>query len=189
MTQPYGYGPPLAGPYYPPPPPTSPAGQPLAEFGDRVLAHLIDSAIMIAAISVVAVVPGVVILFRLMDDSMAPYDSGPVDPARFLLVGLAVELGIGLVALAAYYVYSVELMFRTGQTVGKRAMKIRVVPIDPRLALTRGTAAKRWAVGYLPSMLVPFWTLLDGLWQLWDKPYRQTLHDKAAQTVVIRVSP
>ena len=27
---------------------------------------------------------------------------------------------------------------------------------------------------------------LDGLWQLWDKPLRQCLHDKAADTVVVK---
>jgi hypothetical protein len=30
--------------------------------------------------------------------------------------------------------------------------------------------------------------LIDGFWQLWDKPFQQTLHDKAAQTVVVKVS-
>ena len=34
---------------------------------------------------------------------------------------------------------------------------------------------------------MPFLSYVDGLWQLWDKPYQQTLHDKAAKTVVIKV--
>jgi hypothetical protein len=34
---------------------------------------------------------------------------------------------------------------------------------------------------------VPFFNLLDGLWMLWDKPYLQALHDKAADTAVIKV--
>ena len=36
---------------------------------------------------------------------------------------------------------------------------------------------------------MPFFSYLDGLWQLWDKPFLQTLHDKAAQTVVVKVWP
>jgi hypothetical protein len=28
----------------------------------------------------------------------------------------------------------------------------------------------------------------DGLWQLWDKPWQQCLHDKFAGTVVVKVS-
>jgi hypothetical protein len=31
--------------------------------------------------------------------------------------------------------------------------------------------------------------LLDPLWCLWDKPYRQCLHDKPAKTVVVKVDP
>jgi hypothetical protein len=34
---------------------------------------------------------------------------------------------------------------------------------------------------------VPFLSYLDGLWQLWDKPYLQCLHYKFAQTVVVKV--
>ena len=37
--------------------------------------------------------------------------------------------------------------------------------------------------------LIPFFSYVDGLWQLWDKPYLQTLHDKFAQTVVVKVAP
>ncbi len=54
--------------------------------------------------------------------------------------------------------------------------------------LTRGMAAKRYLVENVAGMLVPFLVYLDGLWQLWDKPYQQTLHDKFARTVVVKVS-
>ena len=80
------------------------------------------------------------------------------------------------------------MMFRTGQTIGKKVMKIRIVPIDPTATLTRGAAAKRYLVEFVAGSLVPFLSAtLDGFWQLWDKPYQQTLHDKAAKTVVIKV--
>jgi hypothetical protein len=67
-------------------------------------------------------------------------------------------------------------------------MKIRIVPIDPSRQLTRGMAAKRYLIEYLAGSLVPFFSYVDGLWQLWDKPYQQALHDKVAQTVVVKVS-
>ena len=38
------------------------------------------------------------------------------------------------------------------------------------------------------AVIVPFFNWIDGLWQLWDKPYQQCLHDKVAQTVVIKVN-
>jgi hypothetical protein len=64
-----------------------------------------------------------------------------------------------------------------------------VIPLDPADRLTRGMAAKRWLVQYVAGTILPLFSYLDGLWQLWDKPYLQTLHDKFAQTVVIKVSP
>jgi len=29
---------------------------------------------------------------------------------------------------------------------------------------------------------------VDGLWQLWDKPFQQCLHDKAAGTVGVKLT-
>ena len=197
MTQPSGYGPPT-GPYpspYPPapyptwqapPPPLSPGGVPLAEFSQRLLAYMIDGALLAAVAAVVAVPAFLVVVLQLPQPD--PYaDFGTVFAGFFLPI-ILLELGILALLLLLYYFYAVEFMHRTGQTLGKKAMKIRVVPIDPSRRLTRGMAAKRYAVEYVAGSFVPFLTYLDGLWQLWDKPYQQTLHDKAAQTVVVKVS-
>jgi hypothetical protein len=67
-------------------------------------------------------------------------------------------------------------------------MKIRVVPLTPAATLTRGMAAKRWLVGNVAAIFIPLFSYVDGLWQLWDKPYRQCLHDKFAQTTVVKVT-
>ena len=80
------------------------------------------------------------------------------------------------------------MLLRSGQTIGKKALKIRVVPLDPAATLTRGMLAKRYLIEFVVGVVVPFFQYLDGLWQLWDKPYLQTLHDKVAETVVIKVS-
>ena len=80
------------------------------------------------------------------------------------------------------------MMFRGGQTVGKRIMKIRVIPVDPTILLTRKIAFRRYLV-LIAAAVVPGLGLLDGLWQLWDKPYRQCLHDKFAKTLVIKLDP
>jgi uncharacterized RDD family membrane protein YckC len=101
------------------------------------------------------------------------------------LVLAAAAFGFGLVI---NYLYQVEMAFRSGQTIGKRVMKIRVLPVDPARTLTRGMAAKRFVVEY-GSGLVPGLSWVDGLWQLWDKPWRQCLHDKFAQTLVIKLNP
>ena len=199
MTQPQQqYGPP-PGAWYPPPPgprpapppPLSPGGQPLADFGSRLLAVLIDTAILTAVATVVFTPVLLIFVFSRLDD-MLPAETGATPQVDVFadLVGplLLIELGIILLLLVAYYVYYVEMMHRSGQTVGKKVMKIRVVPADPERRLTRGMAAKRYLVENVAGTLVPLFVYLDGLWQLWDKPYQQTLHDKAAQTVVVKVS-
>ena len=174
----------------------SPAGQPLADFVDRLVAYIIDRVIIMAA-TLVVVLPMIIAalpwfrdLFDEMDRASGGDDqaAGAAFGSFFLLIcGLNVVI-FALTALATY-VYEVEMMFRSGQTVGKRVMKIQVVPLDPAAALTRGMAAKRWLVGNVAAIFVPLFSYLDGLWQLWDKPFRQCLHDKFAQTAVVTLKP
>jgi uncharacterized RDD family membrane protein YckC len=133
-------------------------------------------------------------MFAVFFTALRPaIDESSVDnstlPEDFIVTVLLVEGGIFLLAVVLQYVYQVEMMYRSGQTVGKRAMRLRVIPIDPARRLTRGMAATRFLVQFVVGAFVPFFNLFDGLWMLWDKPYLQTLHDKAAETVVIKVSP
>jgi len=189
------YGPPPGYPaYLPPPPALSPAGVPLADFGSRLLAAIIDGAIAGGVSLVVAFPVAFIFIFSRMNDVIAtdPYTGEPdssVFFTDFFLPVLLFELGLVGFMLVLYYVYHVEMLFRSGQTLGKKIMKIRIVPIDPSATLTRGMATKRYLIEFPAAMLVPFFSYLDGLWQLWDKPYQQTLHDKVARTVVIKVFP
>jgi uncharacterized RDD family membrane protein YckC len=105
--------------------------------------------------------------------------------SSFALILLA-ELGLFVFILALQYLYEVEYAKRTGQTVGKRALKIRIVPMAQQQPLNRGIMAKRWLVTG-PGGLIPGLSLLNAIWCLWDKPYRQCLHDKFADTVVVKV--
>ena len=189
------YGPPPPHGWRPPPMPLSPDGRPLADFGTRLLAHLIDGAIL-TGIAMIVFVP-VLAFFMIntmpdLTDSTQTYPNGPEPGAvfgEFFVTFLLLELGLIVFLLAVYYVYYVEMMFRSGQTIGKKLMKIRVIPLEPAATMTRAMAAKRYLVEFPGGIVVPFFTYLDGLWQLWDKPYQQTLHDKFAKTVVIKVAP
>lgn len=193
-----GYGPPPGWGYTSPPPPRpaplAPNGAPLADFGDRLLAYLIDYAILVG-ITLVFMIPLFIYQFNLMSEWMATAPvTGSEDVGRLyadMLAAMAPLLWAYLVyivlILGLYYVYRVELMFRTGQTVGKRVMKLRVVPLDPAATLTRGMATKRWFIDTVAAQFLGILSLLDGLWQLWDQPFRQCLHDKFAQTVVVKV--
>jgi len=187
---PPGYG-------FAPPPPRSPGGQPLAGFGDRLLAYLIDYAILLAA-SIPILVPLVVAQLSIMMPQLTRFENRrslepPPGPGEVFgsIIGplLVVYAAAFALSLAVYYIYRVEMMFRTGQTVGKRVMKLRVVPLDPSATLTRGMATKRWLVDSVGATFVPLLVYLDGFWQLWDKPYRQCLHDKFAETTVVKVGP
>jgi uncharacterized RDD family membrane protein YckC len=184
---PYAVQPP-PGYFGPPPPALSPAGVPLADFGTRLGAYVIDS-ILLGVVNLIVIIPA---LFLLAGQVFARVPDNGTDPGAFFattfvpLIGF--ELGIVIFSLGLTYVYTVEMMHRSGQTLGKRILKIRVVPLDPNLRLTRTMAVKRWATEFLPGTFVGFYALIDGLWQLWDRPFQQTLHDKAAQTVVVKVS-
>ena len=72
---------------------------------------------------------------------------------------------------------------------GKRIVGIRVVRADtgavPGYGRALGRLVTRYVIGFVPIVGVPA-QFLDGLWMLWDGE-RQTLHDKAAGTHVVRV--
>ncbi|MET8306084.1 RDD family protein [Micromonospora sp. NPDC005173] len=192
---PPGYAPPhwYAGPPRPvtPPPTLSPGGQPLASFSDRLLAALIDAAVFMTIGMVLAVPAVIIFLIVVMPDLVQVTPDGTVREPDFLndflVPMLWLDLAIIVVSIVISYIYHVEMMFKTGQTLGKKMMKLRIVPLDPARTLDRRAAAKRYLVQQ-GAGLVPGLSYLDGLWQLWDKPWQQCLHDKAARTVVVKVS-
>ncbi|GHJ46396.1 hypothetical protein Cs7R123_37380 [Catellatospora sp. TT07R-123] len=187
------------GGWTPPPPqpgawspmlvPLAPNGAPLASFGQRLGAHLIDTLVYMA-IYFVLLIP-VMIIWISSIVSMSPDANGQV-PSDEVFTLMATMFGVMIaivgVLLLFTYLYYVEYQLRTnGRTLGKKLMKLQVVPVDPTQPLTRGDLAKRWGIQYVAAAFVPFLSYLDGLWQLWDKPLQQCLHDKVAKTVVVKV--
>jgi len=104
-----------------------------------------------------------------------------------VLTVMYVVLGVatgGLFLLVAPFVgiaYFVALTTGSGQTLGKRAMKIKVTKHDGA-PVTIGTSLLRCVVGYTVSSLI----IVGYLWPIWDKE-KQALHDKIADTIVIKV--
>jgi uncharacterized RDD family membrane protein YckC len=81
-------------------------------------------------------------------------------------------------------------------TPGKLAVGLRVRLRDAPGQLSYRTIAIRWVTQNAASIagLIPFvggigglYSILDGLWPLWDDK-RQAIHDKAAKTNVVRRS-
>lgn len=178
-----GYGPP--GGYAPPVPrSTGPGGVPLAEFGERLLAYLLDGLVLAA----ILILPAVAVMVALL----VPY-AHAVDSAANGQPHVAVIVGsffwmfvliFGLQFLGTY-LYQVTYQLRAGQTVGKRVMRLKVVDAGSGAPMAAAAARKRWIIHLLFGFVGPL-AYLDGLWQLWD-PQKQTLHDKVARTVVVRV--
>ncbi|MEV1329502.1 RDD family protein [Micromonospora costi] len=206
--QPYGVPPQYAPPGYPPPgypyqpappPVVTPAGQPLASFPDRLLAWLVDTLIASGVMFLLFMPVFLVVWWNMitelsrMSRVSADGTSAPPDPAMMItdvmLPLLIAELGLLVLMVGLYWLYHVEYLLRHGgQTLGKKVMKIRVVPLDPTRTLDRGVVGRRWLVQHLAGAFVPGLSYLDGLWQLWDKPWQQCLHDRFAGTVVVKVS-
>ncbi|MEV4536938.1 RDD family protein [Asanoa sp. NPDC049518] len=171
-----------AGP--PPPwrPPVGPTGHPLAGFGDRFLAYLIDGLILSLATAVLAC-PMMIFLVGTMANAAERQtdDVGGIFLLFFAIYGL-----IFLLQFVFAYLYFVEYQLRSGQTLGKRVMSLRVQPISGQ-PFDRAVLVRRYLVQFVAGTFIPFFSFVDGLWQLWDQPLQQTLHDKAAQTVVAKV--
>jgi uncharacterized RDD family membrane protein YckC len=152
-------------------------GRPLASWGSRVGAQLIDWLVLL----IPAVILGVLLA------------AGLDDPSWWEIVGAVVlyVLIIGAVSL----LYAPLLMMRqgprNGQTLGKQLFGITVVrdngeQLGFAWSALREVVIKNLAVG-IASAIIPLipW-LLDNLWPLWDDQNR-ALHDMAAQTHVVRV--
>lgn len=104
------------------------------------------------------------------------------------LVAAATGVGDTAILVLAYtlgfilgLVYYVALWTWRGQTVGKMAMRVRIIKTDGT-PITLGTAVLRY-VGYIVSTIV----LLIGFFMIaWDGK-KQGLHDKIAGTYVVKV--
>jgi uncharacterized RDD family membrane protein YckC len=71
----------------------------------------------------------------------------------------------------------------TGQTVGKKAMGIRVIGFDTGGPIGYGRATIRYFGRWVSAIVI----LLGYFWMLWDKE-KQCWHDKFANDVVVPVS-
>src|SRR5690349_210881 len=119
-----------------PPKPTTPDGRPLAEFSDRLLAFLVDAAVLFV-VSLILIVPAIIGMFFVISDTVGKirYDAegNPINEpslAAVILPMLAIYGGVLILAVLFSYLYEVEHALRKdGTTWGKRVMKIKIVPL------------------------------------------------------------
>lgn len=175
----------------PAPPPAS-SEPDLASWGSRVGAYVLD---LIPFVVLVLLVLGAFGWFDLVgraaegdEAALAALDamSAPGSPASTASV---------LIGAVAYFLYSVGFHMRKGATPGKMLVGIRVRMLDEDRHPDGRAAVIRWAVQQgAPQLLSSIgglaffagvFSMVDHAWPLWDAR-RQSLHDKAARTIVVR---
>jgi uncharacterized RDD family membrane protein YckC len=143
--------------------PVTPTSQIPPSLGDRFLARLIDSGILI----------GGLVLAGAIGQAL-----GEGNPAGAVLA---------VFAFVALYGYEFVLIGLSGQTVGKRVMKLRVVSVSGG-PLGWGGAAGRSFVPMLANCVTcGFAGLLFYVSPMFDNgPWKRGWHDQIASSVVVR---
>jgi uncharacterized RDD family membrane protein YckC len=166
----------------------------LAEWWQRLLARIIDGLVL-SVLIIPLWIPVFTSLVNKLRNISNQYGGNTNSPAAQAAISHVTgeffgELFLVVIAgLAIAVAYDWLQHGLWGRTLGKRALGTMVVNASTRSKVSAGAAGGRAAVYVLPA-LVPIigglFALLNELWLLWDQQ-RQCLHDKAAQTVVVKV--
>jgi len=140
-------------------------GVPLAAFWQRLAAFAIDLVIVIP----LAAIPEVI---EKMDQLLAPGGDVKLEVNPFH--------GYGLIPMVFYF--ALALYWGKGRTLGKRLMRIRVVSLTHE-HISFWHSLER-ALGYGASVLEGGF----GFVQFFIHPNRQTVHDRIAETIVVKES-
>ncbi|MEV5171937.1 RDD family protein [Streptomyces flaveolus] len=154
-----------------------------AGLGRRLAARLID-LLAIGAVTAAAAVP---LGTRAVDHVQQKIDAARLSGREvtvWLLDGTTgTSLGIVLaVLLLAGVLYEVLPTAKWGRTLGKKLCGLQVRDIEAHEPPTFGAALRRWLVLSVPGLLVV--GIVGVLWCLFDRPWHQCWHDKAAHTFV-----
>jgi uncharacterized RDD family membrane protein YckC len=152
-------------------------GRPLASWGSRVGAQLLDALIL--------TIPSAILIALVIGVFLSGSDVGGV-----------------ITAIIAFLLYIVVALFyapvlmaregpRNGQTWGKQILGITVIrdngeQIELGFAFLREFVVKNLLFGFVGGFFAGIPTLVDYLWPLWDDENR-CLHDMVVSTHVVRV--
>lgn len=191
-----------------------PYGLPVAPLGLRFLARLIDLGLLLGLnvlgngwlfyLYLSDIWPAVRAIENQMLQPNPNYDIVPAVPSRAQWI-LTV---IPLVAMALWFAYEVPAISQRGQTIGKRIVGIKVLPLEgarlpgmpepPPGVTVPATigflrAARRWNPLGLPVLLYTccgigfLLQLVDALSPTFGGPLHLAFHDRAAATVVVHI--
>ncbi|MFF7972826.1 RDD family protein [Streptomyces sp. NPDC007905] len=154
-----------------------------AGLGRRFAARLIDNLVLGAVTAAAAVPLGA----RAVDHVQQKIDEAKLSGRTvtvWLLDGTTgTSLGIVLAVLLVFGVlYEVLPTAKWGRTLGKKLCGLEVRDIEGHEPPTFGAALRRWLVYSVPGLLGI--GVVGVLWCVFDRPWRQCWHDKAAHTFV-----
>jgi uncharacterized RDD family membrane protein YckC len=170
-----------------------PHGLPVANLGLRFLARLIDFGIVLGLNAVATgwlfylLVSDYAPLFRAVEHN-PDYSNLPTLPGR----ATALTYLIPVIWMVVWLAYEVPAIAHAGQTFGKRVVGIKVMALESDAPLGFARALRRWSPLGIPMLL---WTcglglilqLVDSISPAMGGPLQLALHDRSAQTVVVRV--
>ncbi|MCP3756262.1 RDD family protein [Streptomyces sp. NPDC056773] len=198
--------PPPGGGGYPPPPPPYGGGPgggdpygggggygmpdplagmpPLADFGKRLAARVIDLLIVAVPLFVLQLLTGD--RNRYTVETNKGEDVTEVITKSYSGTGLVMTL----ISIVAYVGYDWWFVKKNGQTLGKKWMGLRVAMLNDGSVPQSNAALSRAAVLWLPTLICCFclWPIALIISMLVDKPYKQGLHDKVGKTVVVQAT-
>ncbi|MFD7322714.1 RDD family protein [Streptomyces sp. NPDC059875] len=154
-----------------------------AGLGKRLVARLVDTLVLGALVGG-ASFPFVVQALDHIDAKIEAAKQSGTTVQVWLLDGTtSLNFGIVLAALLVLGVlYEALPTAKWGRTLGKKLCGLQVRDIEAHEPPTFGAALRRWLVYSVLGLLVL--GVLNVLWCLFDRPWRQCWHDKAAHTFV-----
>ncbi|MQA02724.1 MAG: hypothetical protein GEV07_08405 [Streptosporangiales bacterium] len=158
----------------------------LASPGRRLVAFLVDILILTALTSPLLIPAGVARNQHRVALQLAANDP-TAEPVAALPFWTS-EWFVAVVLVVVFGLYRVPQVAGFGRTLGHRLLGLRVVMFTGRRKVGFGRALLRYLVFYginAVPVVGPFFTFVNYLWCIFDKPYRQCLHDKVAGTFVL----
>ncbi|MFF4169942.1 RDD family protein [Streptomyces sp. NPDC001744] len=156
-----------------------------AGLGRRLLARLIDSVVLGGLVGAAALPLVTAALDHIEAKIEAARRSGTTVQVWLVDSTTSVQFGLALAALFVIgALYEALPTAKWGRTLGKKLCGIEVRDIEAHEPPGFGAALRRWLVYSVLGLLAV--GLLNVLWCLFDRPWRQCWHDKAARTFVAR---
>lgn len=146
----------------------------VADRGTRLGAAILDSFIFMLMVYAPVVIGAVAA-------SAASQAAESAEPSN---AAIGIGFVLGLIGLIVWSAITIVLMKRNGQSIGKKATGIKVVRSDGSRASVSRLIWLRNVVNWIIS-IIPLYGFIDVLFIFGES--RQCLHDKIADTIVVKV--